>query len=186
MSLFSRNFLQLTSLCQTDLIILMVWIHLSKQKRISKIFTIFYNLKIFCDERNFKINLKKLKVKIVIFFILISGFLLNIANRYLFFETFENWIIILNDIIYMNILIYLLSFFAFLYFVLIHVEFVLKKFNEIIENQTELIHDNCEILLDKLIEIQKLFELLNESFGTTITIYINIQLILITTIVSTI
>lgn len=184
MSLFSRNFLQLTTLCQTYLVIIMVWIHLSRQKKIAKIFTIFYDLKMFCDERNFKINLKKLKIKFLIFFILISVFLLDIAIRYLFFETFENWIVILKDFIDINILIYLLSFFAFLYFILIHCVFMLKKFNVIIENQTELIHDNCEFLLDKLIEIQKLFELVNESFGSTITIYVNIQLILITKVVS--
>lgn len=180
MSLFSLNYLNYSSLIQRYILIYMVWVYLGKQKEIAKILTIFYSLKKFCDSKNFKINLKIIKLKIFLYlFNLFFFVIVQIKNT-----NFQNNSIIINDIVDLYIFSYLFSLFIFYYFILIHFELLLVNFQKIINDQIEVIHDNCEEFLNKFFEIQNIFKLMNDAFGKAILLYTIFQLIILTRIVS--
>ena len=74
----------------------------------------------------------------------------------------------------------------FYYIILIHYEYLFKNLNQILENQTELIHENCEEILKKLTIIKGLFKSLNKTFGKIFTMEATNELLCIIGFVSNI
>lgn len=145
---------------------------LRKQKVLAKIFTIFYELKRFCETENIKIESKKLSKKIfksLIVFSIIS--ILEFDYIKLFYlKKRIDLIDILVSIIDHTIKCYYLFLLNFWNIILIYYEFLLLSANKILENQFKITHENCEIFLQKLNIIKKLITFLNESFGKLFSI----------------
>jgi len=183
-SLFSKIYLLVSEQSQIFIIAIMVWIHLHRQKEIADIFTIFNNLKKFCDEKKFKINLRRLKFKLTLFlFIILLYFIVNLVNLCVH-KLNSKWSEVINNFLQANLIMFFFSLFAFIYFILVHYEIVLKNINEILEKQMNVIHNNCEELLNNLILIHQLFRLFKESFQMIILLYTIFQLGIISRIVN--
>lgn len=183
-SLFSKIYLLVSEQSQIFIITIIVWIHLHRQKEIADIFTIFHNLKKICDEKKLKINLRRLKFKLTLFLVLIFlYFIVNLANLFVHEPNFK-WSEVMNNFLQAYLVMFFFSLFAFIYFILVLYEIILKNLNEILENQMNVIHNNCEELLNNLILIHQLFKLLKESFQTIILLYTIFQLGIISRIVN--
>jgi len=53
--------------------------------------------------------------------------------------------------------------------ILIHYEFLVANFNQLLENQVELIHNDCTDLIENLKKIQRFFNLLNQTIGSVLS-----------------
>jgi len=159
------------------LIILISWILilLWSQKTISKILTIFLAFKKFCDERKFKINLKKIKHKVCLTFCILLCIVLTIFIDPIIKAKLD----LINILITFFYLFFYTWCFWFFHVILIHCEFLIENLNEILKNNLSLIHNKCEHLHENLIKLKILFNLLNRAFGKIFTLIILIVLLLI-------
>jgi len=145
---------------------------LNKQIKIAEIFTKFYELKQFCDEKKFEIDEKLILKKVFkSFFVFLMVIILSFDYTDLFLV--KNHIGLLD--VTLSIINHILKTYTFLSLnfyniILIHYEFILENMNQILENQYEIVHENCESLLKKLTSIKELFTSLNETFGKIFTI----------------
>ena len=183
-SLFSRTYIELNEQFQIHIIIIMAWIHLQRQKEIADIFTNFCNLKRFCDENKFKINLKKLKFKINVYLVVVFLLFSFVFIDLIFHDPNLKWSKVINKFLTAIVSLYFISLFVFIYFILIHFNFLLINVNEILENRLSDIHNDCQNLLNNLKLIQELFELLKNSFQMTLFLFAIFQLSIISKIVN--
>lgn len=144
---------------------------LFQQKQIAKIFSKFYELQKLCDSKNIetdeKVILRKTKKSILIF---LSIIILSFDYIDLTLKKQIGLVEIVESIItHISTTHYLLCL-NFCSLILIHFEFLINNVNQILDNQFELVHDNCENLLEWLSLIKKLFTSLNQTFGVIFTI----------------
>lgn len=162
----------------------MAWIHIHRQNKIAKIFTIFYNLKKFCDQSKLKLNLRKLKFKLTFFLVVVLFQIIFNFNDFLFNESGSKWSEKINRFLINNAAVYFFCLFLFIYFILIHCDFLLKNVSEILKNKLDHTHNECQVVLNNLILIQEMFEQVRKSFEITIFLYAIFQLGIISRIVS--
>jgi len=145
---------------------------LNQQNKIAEIFTKFYELKQFCDDKKFEID-EKLVFKKVLksFLVFLMVIILSFDYINLFFVKKHIGLLDVTLSIIDHILkTYNLLSLNFYNIILIHYEFLLENMNQVLENQFEIVHENCENLLKKLTIIKELFTSLNEIFGKIFTI----------------
>lgn len=114
-----------------------------QQDKIAKIFTKFYELKKFCDIKKIKIDDKSMSKRIkksFFVFALVSVLLFDYME--LMFKDNIKLITIIISIFDHILKTYYLLTLNFYYIILIHYEYLFKNLNQILENQTELIHEN--------------------------------------------
>jgi len=160
-------------------IITLIWmlILILKQKTIAKLFTIFLDLKNFCDEKKFKINYKKVKIKILITFCLIIFLSLPSVIVSINVSKFNLKGILKIICNIFSILFYRFCFWVF-YLILIHVEFLIDNLNDILESQFVL-NNNYENLLQNMMKLRILFNLLNQAFGKIFSLNVLVEFLFV-------
>lgn len=156
-------------------IMTLIWmlILVAKQKTIAKLFTIFLDFKNFCDEKKFKINYKKIKIKTLITFCLIILLSLPSVIVSINLSKFN-----LKEILkIISILFYRFCLWIF-YLILIHVEFLIVNLNDILESQIFL-NNNCENLLQNMMKLRILFNLINQAFGIVFSLNVLVEFLFV-------
>lgn len=175
---FSFYFCNLFYFAVLFLVLTWIIILILNQGTIAMIFNICLNLKKFCEEKKLKINLQTPQRKILIsFFMFLSLNILSIINSVL--ELKIDLKILVTTISYIFFHIFYTWCFWFFYVVLIHYDFLMGKLNEILENQFNLIHNNCENVCKNFFLIRILFNLLNRSFGVIFSFITLIEFLLV-------
>lgn len=137
------------------------------QKNIAEILTILLKLKIFCEEQKFQLSFKKIKIKMFISFALFGSVIAVLTYRYFKFESNVEYLI-LNVVISVISKLYIHGFYDFLHISVLHWDFIIENFNRICKDQLELLHNDCEKILQNFHKIQKILKISNKAFGKVI------------------
>lgn len=183
LSKFAVYFSNIFYILMVIFIISWIMVLLKSQETIVKILTIFYSFKNLCNERMLCKNFKKVKQKIFITFFIFTCFSLTSYINPIS-ETKFDFINILSLPFYLFLLTFYTWCFWFFHMILIHYELLIENLNKILENDINLIHDNCEDLVENLIKIQTLFKLLNRGFAKIFTLIVLVEFLLVSFCVS--
>jgi len=168
---FSKLFFEITSNFNFFTVFLWIVILLTRQKNISKILSTFCELK----KVNFQIKTEKLEQKVLLSFIFynfvmisFTVFLIYLLISDLSFENLNKILIkIIRDF---PCILYSTECLCFCNLILIHYEFLIENFNQLLYNQVELMHNDCINLLENLNRIQRFLNFLNQTFGSILSL----------------
>lgn len=167
-TIFSQIFFEVSSCL--NLLTTSTWIIILffRQKKISKIFTIF---KCFYNFGSLKVNLLELERKILIIFLfynfMLTTFMIFYISSLLDEFGYENYHKMLTVIILdFPCIVFTTESSCFFNIILLHYEFLIKNVNIILEYQVELVHNDCRKLIENFYKIQKSFNLLNQTLGS--------------------
>lgn len=177
-STFSLYFIDFLFTALVILVNFWILILVRSQKNISRVFSIFFELINFCDQVKFKIEFKRVKFKILISLCLYSYFNF-ICGAYVLRESKLDAISIFSFISYLFFQFFYSWSFCLFYLFLVHYEFMLENFNEILQNQINFVHNNCEDLLNVLFKIRHLFKLLSKIFGVIFSLNVITEFLLV-------
>lgn len=163
---FSRNFFDvfiMLNFFSTSSWIIILFIH---QKNISKIFT---------SLQDFKIDFEKIEKKILISFVFYNSMLIIYTGSYFLALFFDQVFVSLFEILMFVLFDFICIFYAtecscFFNIILIHYDFLIKNFNQFSEYQVELVHNDCSNLMFELYKIEKVFNDLNTTLGSVLSI----------------
>lgn len=175
---FTSVFLLLSNVSTTIWMLILV----IKQETIAKLFTIFLDFKNFCDEKKFKINYEKIRIKTLRTFCLFLSLSLISVIFFKNLSTFNIIDIFKTILILFKLIFYRLSFWLF-YIILIHFEFLIDNLNDILESQFSL-HKHCESLFQNMMKMKIIFNLLNQGFGLIFSINVLIEFLFVISCVS--
>jgi len=134
----------------------------------------FKNFLTFCEFKklNFQIKTDKLERKVLISFIFHNFMMISFTISFIFF--------LISDLSLSKIVMQVISDFPTIFYsseclcfcnlILIHYEFLIKTFNQLLDNHVELIHNNCVDLLENFKTIQRFFNFLNQTFGSILSL----------------
>lgn len=164
-------------------IIMWITILLIRQKKLSEIFNDFKNFEIL------QINIGEVEKKIVISFgyynLMLIAFTANyISSIMIDLDLKSLYKMLIYVVLDFPLVFYSAECLCFFNIVLIHYEFLVKNFNQLLKSQVDLVHSDCRKLVENLSKIQKLFNLLNLSFGGVFSIITINNFVGITSIVS--
>lgn len=188
-SKFSSNYLSI--LASFNVLSTTFWIEclILNQIKIAKIFNFFLDLKIFCEFRNLKINrvklLKMVRNSLLLFNFISFSFIFMFIFSFFYKRETSNFIsFVYYFFIELPSIIHPLQFSSFVHLTLIHYEFLLESFNQILIKQFELVHNDCEFLLEKVVKIHELFNLLDQAFDVVFTVSTFKQFLNVSAVVS--
>ena len=191
LSKFSQNYMNLLvmfNILSTSFWTLMLSL---RQKNIAEIFETFLEIKRFCELKKLKIFNAKLLTKnwnsLFLFNFICFSFLFTFISSFKDDRRINNFVDFLYNFFFeLPSVIYPLQCLNFVHLILNHYEILLENLNQILEDQFDLVHNDCEFLIQNFVKIHKLFNLLNQSFGIVFSVCTIKQFINVSAVVSSI